>query len=164
MTDSQPPAGWSDPTGPPHSQPPASAEPPTAPGQVPYEQHTAQQPAYPHTDFAQPSYQAGYAQAGYPQAGYGQTVAQPGYVVYAAPTNGLAIASMIVSILGFGPVGAIMGHIARRQIQERGEQGDGFALAGIIVGWVTTGFWLLCCVGYALVVAGAIGSAGFGSL
>ena len=51
---------------------------------------------------------------------------------------------MIVSILGFGPVGAIMGHIARRQIQERGEQGDGFALAGIIVGWVTTGIWVLC--------------------
>ena len=70
---------------------------------------------------------------------------------------------MIVSILGFGPVGAIMGHIARRQIQERGEQGDGFALAGIIVGWVTTGIWVCVCGGYALLLAGMFGSAGLTS-
>jgi hypothetical protein len=80
--------------------------------------------------------------------------------VVAQPTNGLAIASMIVSLVGFGPVGAIMGHIARRQIRERNEQGDGFALAGIIVGWVITGFWVLCCGGYALGFAllGTIGA------
>jgi hypothetical protein len=76
----------------------------------------------------------------------------------APPTNGLAIASMIVAILGFGPIGAIMGHIARNQIRERGEQGDGFALAGIIVGWVTTGLWLLFCCGFAA-FSGLLGGA-----
>lgn len=67
------------------------------------------------------------------------------------PTNGLAIASLVVSLVApltmgmTGPVGAILGHVARRQIQERGEAGDGFALAGIIIGWVA--FAVLCCAG-----------------
>ncbi len=30
----------------------------------------------------------------------------------------------------------IMGHISRRQIRERGEQGDGMALAGLILGYI----------------------------
>jgi len=29
-----------------------------------------------------------------------------------------------------------MGHVARRQIRERGDSGDGMALAGVIVGWI----------------------------
>jgi hypothetical protein len=62
----------------------------------------------------------------------------------ARPTNGLAIASLVCSIAGIAtcvsaPVGAVLGHIARRQIRERGEDGDGLALAGIIVGWILTG-------------------------
>jgi hypothetical protein len=64
---------------------------------------------------------------------------------------------MICAIVGLGPIAAIMGHIARRQVQERNEQGDGFALAGIIVGWVTTGIWVLCCGAYALAFAGVFG-------
>ncbi|HLT10680.1 MAG TPA: DUF4190 domain-containing protein [Micromonosporaceae bacterium] len=144
-------SGWSDPSG--ATPPPAAGMPPPAAGQTGYGQ----------SGYGQSPYgQAGYAAAGHGQTAgygaYGQTVQQPAYVVYAAgpPTNGLAIASMIVSIMGLGPVGAIMGHMARRQIQERGEQGDGFALAGIIVGWVTTGLWLLCCVGYAIALAGGL--------
>jgi hypothetical protein len=55
-----------------------------------------------------------------------------------------------------------MGHVARKQIRERGEQGDGFALAGIIIGWVITGFWVLCCGTYAVGFA-AFGLAGTGA-
>ncbi len=59
----------------------------------------------------------------------------------AGKTNGLAIASLVCVArrprhLHLGAVGAIMGHVARRQIRERGEDGDGMALAGIIVGWI----------------------------
>jgi hypothetical protein len=43
-----------------------------------------------------------------------------------------------------------MGHIARKQISERGEQGDGMALAGIIIGWITTGIYVLCLGGIIL--------------
>lgn len=95
-----------------------------------------------------------------PMYGYVTPATQPTYygppIVVSQPTNGLAIASLIVSILGLGPIGAIMGHIARRQIRERNEQGDGLALAGIIVGWVTTAIWVLCCGGIVVTaLAGA---------
>ena len=96
-----------------------------------------------------PPGQPPYPPPGYtPPPGYGLPPGYPAYVM-ARPTNGLAIAAMVVALVGFGPVGAILGHVARRQIRERGEQGDGFALAGIIVGWISTGFlvaWLLLLV------------------
>ena len=75
-----------------------------------------------------------------------------GYPYQAPPprgTNGLAIASMIVSIVGLvgmcgwgplsvfvSPVGAILGHVAQRQIKVSGDQGNGMAIAGIVVGWI----------------------------
>ncbi|GAA1800342.1 hypothetical protein GCM10009682_22430 [Luedemannella flava] len=133
---------WTDPTAPAYPADPAAALPPTTPN-----------PAYappppPAYGPPQPPYQV---VPGYQPSPYGVPVA-------AAPTNGLAIASLITAILGFGFIAAIMGHIAKRQIAERGEQGDGFALAGIIVGWVTTAIWVLCCGGYALMVAGMFGT------
>lgn len=106
---------------------------------------------------------------GYPQTPYGPPpAAPPGYGYpppYAypppAPTNGMAIASLVCSLAGLAvgisaPVGAILGHVARRQIRERGEQGDGMALAGIIVGWVITGLLVLCCGIYVTVIGFAI--------
>jgi hypothetical protein len=42
-----------------------------------------------------------------------------------------------------GAVGAILGHVSRRQIRERQESGSGMALAGIITGWIATGLGLL---------------------
>jgi Domain of unknown function (DUF4190) len=161
MTNPDNPSNWSDPT----YQPPQPAEPwpgSSTPGTTPETGYTYGDPStYPTTT---PSYEP---QPYYPpQPGYapGQPYGQPTYVV-SQPTNGLAIAAMIVSLVGFGPVGAIMGHIARKQIRERNEQGDGFALAGIIVGWVITAFWVLCCGVYAVGIigfglSGATGTAG----
>ena len=79
-----------------------------------------------------------------PQAGYQpppQTPYPYGYQV-GPPTNSKAIASLVTSLamLAFcfplAVIGAILGHIARREIRERGEGGDGLALAGIIIGWL----------------------------
>jgi hypothetical protein len=72
-------------------------------------------------------------------------------VPVAPPNNSLALVSMILALVGLGcgitaPVGAIMGHIARRQIRERGEGGDGMALTGIIVGWIVTTLYLIYIV------------------
>jgi Domain of unknown function (DUF4190) len=74
-----------------------------------------------------------------PPPGYGY-----GYPGPATRTNGLAIASLVVSLFGcLCGVGAILGivfgFVARSQIrQSNGTQtGDGLALAGIIVGFVT---------------------------
>jgi hypothetical protein len=89
----------------------------------------------PYGDPSYPGYPGGVAPA---SPGYGYGVPVPA----AAQTNGLAIASLVVALAsillcGFPAiVGAILGHVARRQIRERGQAGDGMALAGIIVGWI----------------------------
>jgi curved DNA-binding protein CbpA len=62
-------------------------------------------------------------------------------------TNGLAIASFVVSLCGLlfcvaGPVGAIMGHVARGQIRDKDELGGGMASAGIVIGWLVTVIWV----------------------
>ena len=53
-------------------------------------------------------------------------------------TNGFAIASMVLSIVWLYGIGSIMGIIfgvsARRQIKERDETGEAFAITGIAVG------------------------------
>jgi len=61
----------------------------------------------------------------------------------ARATNGFAIASMVLGILWLYWVGSILalvfGYVAKRQIRERGESGDGFATAGIVLGWIGVG-------------------------
>lgn len=56
------------------------------------------------------------------------------------PTNGMAIASMVCGILWIYWIGSILalifGYIARKQIRERGESGNGMAIAGIVLGWI----------------------------
>ena len=92
---------------------------------------------------------------------YGQPPGQPVYgFAPQKPTNGLAIASLVVSIVSITAfcgltsiVGAILGHVARKQVRERDEQGAGLALGGIIVGWL--GVALLVGV-VALVVVAAL--------
>jgi hypothetical protein len=80
-------------------------------------------------------------------------------------TNGLAIGSMVVSIAGLvllfcyggggvlGLVGAILGHVAQRQIRERGEGGKGMALAGIICGWIAVGLGIIVVVLFVVLIA-----------
>lgn len=138
------PGDWSDPTlRPAQPAPPPLSLPPAAP---------------PHPG-------AGY-QAPLPTPGYPYPPG-PGYVGFPAPppTNGMAVASMVVSIvsavsllcsfcftlLGLislvgGAVGLILGIVARRQIRERGGRGDGLALAGIITGAITAAIGILFVV------------------
>ncbi len=125
--------------------------PPQQPGGWPDQSWPS--PAQPGDPSAYPA-SGGPAQPGSPAAGYPPAY---GYGGYGAPvtggpthTNGMSIAAMVVSLVGaaglicygfgglLGIVGAILGHVARKQIRERGEGGDGMALAGIIVGWIAT--------------------------
>lgn len=75
----------------------------------------------------------------------------------AGSTNGLAIASMILGILWLYWVGSILalifGYLARRQIKERNQSGDGMAIAGIVLGWIGVGVLVL------LVIIGIVGAA-----
>ena len=64
-------------------------------------------------------------------------------------TNGLAIASLVLGILWFYWLGSVLalvfGYIARREIRRDPEhvEGQGLALAGIILGWIGVGTLLL---------------------
>jgi hypothetical protein len=56
----------------------------------------------------------------------------------------MAVAAMVLGILWLYWIGSILalvfGYVARQQIRERGESGDGMAIAGIVLGWVGIGF------------------------
>jgi hypothetical protein len=132
MSYPQQPGNWSDPSWPGQQQP--YADPQSAP------------PASP----------VGYPAAGYGGYGYGAPAAPP--------TNSLAMAAMICSLVGFAtcitaPIGAILGHVARKQIRERGEGGDGMALTGIIVGWILTALFVALIIFYVVVVVWAVSNA-----
>ena len=61
----------------------------------------------------------------------------PGYPP-AGPTSGMAIASLVVSLLGIGIVGVILGHLALNEIKKSNGymQGRGLAIAGLIIGYL----------------------------
>ena len=95
---------------------------------------------------------------GYPTPGYGYGYGAPyGYLGHPPrSTDGMAIASLVLScsaVLGLcfwgvgglplGVLGGIFGHVAKSRIKRSGAGGDGLALAGIIVGWITAGLALL---------------------
>jgi len=166
------PGGWPDPSWPSAEtyQDPAAAQASPAgyapysaqPGypQAEYPQADYSQQGYPQADYAQQGYaQPGYAQPGYQQPGYAQPYAA--YVQPSPPTNGLAVASLVCALSGLltcgvaSIVGAILGHVARKQIAERGGGGDGLALAGVITGWI---LFAIFAVGW-IIYFGALGLA-----
>jgi hypothetical protein len=77
-----------------------------------------------------------------------------------AQTNGLAIASLVCSLVGFfacgvpAILGVVFGHVARGQIERSGgrQEGDGLALAGMIIGYVMIAGFALFWVFWLLVV------------
>lgn len=97
---------------------------------------------------AQQSSYGPYGPQDYPQPEYPPPYGQPPYPppmpwAVPRPTNGMAVASLVLGILWLYWVGSVLalifGYIARRQIRERGEGGDGMAIAGIVLGWVGVG-------------------------
>jgi hypothetical protein len=73
-----------------------------------------------------------------------------------ATTNSRAIASCVCGVgqLVGGPIAGIaavvLGHQARRQIRETGEQGDGLAVTGLVLGYIGLGIVLLAIVAFLL--------------
>ncbi|MCO1595293.1 DUF4190 domain-containing protein [Micromonospora sp. RHAY321] len=146
-----PPPGQS-PYGPPPDQssfgpPERSPYGPPADDPSPYEQqgphqpaHWGQQPPYPP--------QGPYGQYGPPSSGPGRG------------TNVLAILSLVFAFV-FPPAGAVLGHVAKRQIRTSGEEGDQLATWGLILGYVFTGITVLACCGWlALLIVGNSGDSG----
>ena len=133
--------------GDPPAPPPPAGLPPGAPG--PYGQ-----PGYPQPQYGPP----GYPPQGYPPPGYGV----PGFPpVYVRPTNTMAILALVMAFV-FAPAGLILGIVARKQIRETGEDGDGLALAGIIVGGIVTAIFVLFIVLWIVAFAAFADSGSFG--
>ncbi|MBM7806553.1 hypothetical protein JOD57_002390 [Geodermatophilus bullaregiensis] len=90
---------------------------------------------------------------GPPQGPYGPPPGHPGtgypppygYGYVPRRTNGFAVASMVLGIVWVYWIGSVLalvfGYVARSQIRERGEAGDGMAIAGIVLGWIGVGFF-----------------------
>lgn len=86
----------------------------------------------------------------------------PGYGSQQRPTNSLALAAMICSIAGIVtgitfPIGAILGHVALRQVRERGDHGEGHARTAIIVGWIGTALFIVFIVALMALFTQALG-------
>lgn len=133
------PSGYAAPSAPPGYAPPSGYDTPTPPGYAP-------PPAAP----APPGYgpPAGYAPP--PQATVYAPPGAPGGYVHTAPTDNMAITSLVLSLVAtvgmfacffpivLAPAGAITGHVALNRIKRSGQSGRGLALAGVIVGWLGT--------------------------
>jgi hypothetical protein len=61
-------------------------------------------------------------------------------------TNGMAIASMVLSIIGVSLLGVIFGHVALGQIKRNNQDGHGMALAGVILGYVGMALYVIMII------------------
>lgn len=79
---------------------------------------------------------------------------RPTFVTRRGRTNGLAVASLVASLLWmgwFGSVAAIvLGHVALRQINESGgrQVGRGLAVAGLVIGYLSVLIAALAIIGH----------------
>ena len=75
----------------------------------------------------------------------------------------LSIVSLVASLVGFGIVGIITGHISLGQIKRTGEQGRGLALAGLIIGYVAVASGLVAIIVWVVILAGLAASGSYSS-
>ncbi len=77
--------------------------------------------------------------------------------------SGLAIASFVTSLAtifvtaGFlSFIGAILGHVSLSKLKKSGStENRGLAVAGIIIGWVSTAIAWIFLIGFIMLIAGA---------
>ncbi|GAA2586257.1 hypothetical protein GCM10010435_75590 [Winogradskya consettensis] len=62
-------------------------------------------------------------------------------------TNSLAVGSLVLALLGSGPISAVVALFALRQVRDRGEKGRGLAIAGLAIS---------CCTVVLGLIAGVI--------
>lgn len=76
-------------------------------------------------------------------------------------TNSMATASLVMGLVGFctgftAILAIIFGFIAKNQIKQRGEGGDGMATAGIVLGFIIVAMMVI----YLFFIIAFIGAAG----
>ena len=78
--------------------------------------------------------------------------------------SGLAIGSFVTSLAliflsagFFSFIGAILGHVSLSKLKKSGStQNRGLAVAGVIIGWVSTALAWLFVIGFIVLVVGAV--------
>ena len=78
--------------------------------------------------------------------------------------SGLAIASFVTSLAlvfltagFFSFIGAILGHVSLSKLKKAGStQNRGLAVAGVIIGWVSTAIAWIFLIGFIALIAGAV--------
>lgn len=85
----------------------------------------------------------------------------PAVFVRSAPTNSLAVVSLVSGILSWvlcpfvgAVVAVITGHVARGQIKTSGEAGGGMAVAGLVLGYVHLVAWVVGLFFWLVVLGG----------
>jgi hypothetical protein len=63
----------------------------------------------------------------------------------------MAVAALVCALMA-GPVGIVLGHIARRQIKQSGESGWTLTTAALVIGYVSTGLALAVVLIAVLVI------------
>lgn len=78
----------------------------------------------------------------------------------AAPTNVLAVISLVAGVSGFvlaplvgGVIAIATGHVARGAIRRTGEAGDGMALAGLILGYLNVALAVVAFMAFVALLA-----------
>lgn len=74
------------------------------------------------------------------------------------PTNTMAILALVFAFVLF-PLGIVFGHMARGQIRHTGEEGNGLAVAGLVVGYIQLALLVLAIVIIVIVVIVATAAA-----
>lgn len=75
-------------------------------------------------------------------------------------TNSMAVGSFVCGLLELCSFGltaipaVVLGHSARRQIRRTGQPGDGFAVAGLVLGWLGIAFMTILLVAAVAAIAG----------
>lgn len=63
-------------------------------------------------------------------------------------TNPWAIAAFVLSLFGTAIFAVVAGHIALSQINRTQEQGRGFAIAGLVIGYLEIVLWVIIAVAF----------------
>lgn len=84
------------------------------------------------------------------------------YPAFSAPkTNGLAIAAFVLSLLGFALLPVILGHVALGQVKRTGDAGAGFAIAGLVIGYLTCALYVVLALAVIIPLIAVGASGGF---
>jgi uncharacterized membrane protein len=79
------------------------------------------------------------------------------------PWNTLSIVAFALSVVGISIVAIVLGHISLSQVKNRNERGRGFAIAALIIGYVTLVLEILAIVFALLFAAGLYATSGVGN-